>query len=159
MARKNIFSGIALLLFCAVGFISTSQLEAGGEHVQYGPEFFPRMFLTVLAVGACILIVKGIFVLKTSGGGEVKIPEEKHWFRFAYLGKMLLLGFLIGLYIFLFNYTGFIVSTVCFLVAAQLLYGRRRYISIFSVAVLGAVLTYLILAILFEVPLPLMFID
>lgn len=157
MAHKNIFSGFALLLLCGIGFFSISQLASGGEHVQYGPGFFPRMFLGVLAFGACILIVRGFFSLRIERAQHTESSVAVPGLGLINSGRLLLFAFFIVCYIILFQSTGFIFSTICFLIAAQILYGRRRYLSIGMVAICGAVLTYFVLATAFEVPLPLIF--
>ena len=153
MAVKDIFSGGVILLFCLIGFMSTSTLDAGSDHVLYGPAFFPNLLMAVLAAGALILIVKGIF----SKVPQADKPPLKERIQVKIIARIILFWLLIALYIVVFNHTGFIVSTMLFLIPAQLLYGRRRYGHIIWVSSLGTAGTYLVLAKLFDVPLPSIF--
>ena len=151
MAIKNLISGTVILLFCGLGFLSTSKLEEVGSHVVYGPSFFPNTLMLILCAGAAILIVKGaISYYRSNERGAVNKRMDP-----GYVLKVGLFWLFIAFYIILFNYTGFIVSTVVFLISSQILYGRRRAAHVVFVSVVGACITYLILAKLFEVPLPL----
>lgn len=152
MAIKNLCAGILLLLFCIIGFISTSKLESG-DHLLFGPSFYPNAIIVLLSLGAFILIYQGINSLRK----PAKSVDPHRRNTRGYVVEILLFWLGIALYLTVFHFTGFIVSTLLFLTVAQLLYGRRRYLNVALVSILATGITYFVLVILFEVPLPTIF--
>lgn len=152
MAIQNLCSGIVLLLFCIIGYYSTSKIVSEDQFI-YGPSFYPNALMVILGVGALILISQGLYAIFMTNS----FPKKSAQYPQNYVLKILLFWATIAMYIVVFHLTGFIIASFIYLITAQILFGRRRFFHVALVSALGTGLTYFVLVILFEVPLPSIF--
>lgn len=141
----DISTGGILLLLSLIGFTMAGQF---GNGQQYGPDFFPKLILTLLAVTSVLLI----------GGGVLRMKKEKNYkliqFDRTLVGKVVLFTVLLIAYIQLFFVAGFIISTILFLLAAQLIFGIRKIVLLVSVSVVLPIVLFFVFTIAFKIPLP-----
>lgn len=156
----DVISGILLLVFCAIGFSSVSQLQAVGTLEHIGPAGVPRSVLILLTVLSSILVIKG-FLHK---------PAKAYWPQWQVFKKILAFIGLFFLYladvVFLgdffahmdsppFAWGGaFGISTFGFLCLALPLLGRRSPLEIFLVASLTTACLLIAFGWFFQVMLP-----
>lgn len=141
----DISTGGILLLLSAIGFLMAGQF---GNGQAYGPDFFPKLILTLLAISAALLIVGGALRLKK----EKSVPHIQ--FDRSAVGRIVLFIALLITYILLFFWVGFIISTILFLLAAQWIFGLRKVVLLAGVAVILPILLYFIFTMAFKIPLP-----
>lgn len=141
---RDISTGIILLIFCILGYIST--VGFSDPDTSYGPEFFPKLILVSLAILSLSLTIKGCRNLTK---GESKQAFDKKIF-FLILSYIILLI----IYINLFFITGFIISTIIFLIVGQYLFGLRKWLTLFLIAIIVPFALYYIFTALFNIPLP-----
>lgn len=142
---SDISTGGILLLLSAIGFLMAGQF---GNGQAYGPDFFPKLILTLLAISAAMLIVGGVLRLK-----KEKSVSHIQWDRSA-VRKIILFIVLLITYILLFFWVGFIISTILFLFAAQWIFGLRKVVLLAGVAVILPIILYFIFTMAFKIPLP-----
>ncbi|WP_432357062.1 tripartite tricarboxylate transporter TctB family protein [Sporosarcina sp. UB5] len=141
----DISTGGILLLLSVIGFVMAGQF---GNGQTYGPDFFPKLILTLLAISATFLM----------SGGALRLKKEKSLPRIQIdrlvVKKVLLFTALLITYILLFFAAGFIISTILFLFASQWIFGLRNVRLLASVSVVLPILLYFIFTIAFKIPLP-----
>lgn len=141
----DISAGGILLLLSIVGFTMAGQL---GNGQSYGPDFFPKLILTLLAFTSVLLLGSAAIRLKRETDSQpIKLDRQM-------VGKILLFVVVLFAYILLFFVTGFIVSTILFLLAAQWVFGIRKLVLLGSVSVLVPIVLYFVFTLAFKIPLP-----
>ena len=149
--KTDFFIALALLVICAVAWQQIRLLPESASAEFFRPASFPTGVTALLAVLACILLVRSFLVR-----GRAAWPER------PVLLKLLVLGYVAG-FVRLGEYaydalwpggTGFCSATLVFLVLAQVLTGCRSPWRILLIAGLMTAFLYLVFALLFNVPLP-----
>ncbi len=158
-SRTDVVTGIFLLIFCAVGAWSVSQIPPPEVPGTISAASFPKAVLILLTVLSFILLIKGFFYTARTKWPEA--PLLKKMFLMiglflAYLGGIAYLGdffanmenppFHCGM--------GFSVSTFIFLLLALPLLGRRRPLEIFLVAAITTAVIIAAFVGFFQVQLP-----
>ena len=161
--RKNIFSGIALLLFSIMILVLSIKMPRFDEHRSiYGaPGIVPGLLALSLIIMSLVLIYSGI---KNGGleikfninSGELSMENEKI--------RLLLFIILIGAYILLllnieavyfmgldFSY---VIITTLFLFVSFIVYGWKKLVSGFLIALIFSIVIVYIFTNFFRVPLP-----
>lgn len=142
---SDISTGGILLLLSAIGFMMAGQF---GNGQSYGPDFFPKLILTLLAIASVALIA----------GGALSIKKQKNFspiqFDRSVIRKILVFTVLLITYILLFFWAGFIISTILFLLAAQWIFGLRKIPLLVGVSIVLPILLYFIFTMAFKIPLP-----
>lgn len=141
----DISAGGILLLLSIAGFTMASQL---GNGQSYGPDFFPKLVLLLLAFTSILLVGSALIGLKRKSDSKpIQIDMQT-------VGKILLFIVLLVAYILLFFVTGFIVSTFLFLLAAQWIFGIRKLVLLGTVSVAVPITLYFVFTLAFKIPLP-----
>ncbi|MCG3088263.1 tripartite tricarboxylate transporter TctB family protein [Sporosarcina cyprini] len=141
----DISAGGILLLFSVAGFLMANQL---GNGQPYGPDFFPKLILALLAIASVFLVTGAAFRMRQEAG-----PSPTQFDRAA-IGKILALIVVLIAYILLFSVTGFIISTILFLLVAQWIFGIRKILLLGTVSIVVPVVLYIVFTMAFKIPLP-----
>lgn len=142
----DISTGIVLLLFSIVGLLLSRDLADPNSTGSYGPDFFPKLILTLLAILAVTLSVNAI--KKYRGSKEYLDLNKK-----TILDILIFILILVG-YILLFFATGFIISTVVFLFIGQWVFGIRKIPLIITTTIVLPIILFFIFSYFFKIPLP-----
>src|SRR5699024_3165049 len=143
---RDISTGFVLIIFSIFGYLVANEFGDGEKLGSFGPRFFPKLILILLVVLSVSLLIKGIISLKT----------EKTSIKFN-LKKILRVAIYIVLliaYINLFFITGFIFSTIIFLIIAQYLFGMRSWLKLIVISIVTPIILYYFFTGLFNIPLP-----
>lgn len=141
---RDISTGIILFAFSIFGFLSANGFS--NPNTSYGPDFFPKLILIALTVLSFALTIKGFFDFKKDDS-RPHIDKKMVMLIIAYI-------ILLIVYINLFFMTGFIISTIIFLIIAQYLFGLRKWFTIILVSIIVPFSLYYIFTALFNIPLP-----
>lgn len=134
--KTDICSGILVLGFCIIGWLSVRTLPGSTEIDLFGPSALPGLVLVLLAVCAGILILMGLRHPAPRNYWPDKFIFIKNLMVMgvflAYLGGMVLLrDFFNSLESFPFQHSvAFSISTLLFLVSILLALGRRNPLEI-----------------------------
>ena len=142
----DITTSIILLVLCLTGFLLAGNISVPQDTTGYGPTFFPRLVLILLALLSSILLIKGI--------RSYKHDEEKIHFDKDSMLKTAVFIILLLIYLVLFFVIGFIFSSIIFLFIAQLIFGIRNITKLVVVSVFVPIILYFIFTNLFQIPLP-----
>ncbi|WP_158232536.1 tripartite tricarboxylate transporter TctB family protein [Sporosarcina sp. P13] len=142
---SDISTGTVLLIFSLIGYFYSTKLAVDST-IKYGPDFFPKLVFSLLAFTSVILLLTAILRFKRSK--EFVSMSQKVIF-----GVVLFIVVLIG-YIGLFFLTGFIISTIIFLLIGQWLFGIRKIPILIATSILLPFVLYFVFTFLFKIPLP-----
>lgn len=143
---RDISTGLVLIVFSIFAYLVANDFSEGESLGSFGPGFFPKIILILLAIFSLGLLIKGILNLKTE---KTKIQfNSKKVIRVATYIVVLII------YINLFFVTGFIISTILFLIVGQYLFGMRNWIKLIAIAVIIPIILYYFFTGLFNIPLP-----
>lgn len=141
---RDISTGVILFIFSIFGYIIANDFSEPNDF--YGPDFFPKLILIALAILSLGLGIKGVINLKDD--------KSKNYLDKKVFFLILVYILLLIVYINLFFITGFIISTIIFLIVAQYLFGLRKWITIFLVSIIVPFTLYYLFTALFNIPLP-----
>ncbi|WP_052256821.1 tripartite tricarboxylate transporter TctB family protein [Salinicoccus sp. YB14-2] len=141
---KDITLAIILILFSIIGFIASNSFADEADF--YGPAFFPRLIFILLFVFAIMMVLESILKRK------LKV-EEQVFSKKMLLNALLLILTIFG-YILLFNFIGFLISSILFLFASQVIFNVKNKIMLIGVSVVIPFILYFIFSNLFNIPLP-----
>lgn len=141
---RDISTGFILIAFAIFGYITANNFS--DPSVSYGSDFFPKLILILLAILSLVLCVKGILNIKNDKSNSSF--DKRVFFRIALFMTLLIV------YINLFLVTGFIVSSIVFLIIAQYLFGLRKWLKLVLVSVIMPLILYYLFTVLFNIPLP-----
>lgn len=122
--HKDVISGIVILLFCAVGALSTSQLPPPSAEEWAGPSTLPYITLGATALCGVLLVITGIARRNADKASRSFNLDPKvlafYVFWVCYMAAMVWLGDLIsGMNrLGMPHNGGFIVATLLFLLVA-----------------------------------------
>ena len=139
--HKDVISGIVILLFCAVGTLSTSQLPPPSAEEWAGPSTLPYITLGATALCGVLLVITGIARRNADRASRSFNLDPKvlafYVFWVCYMAAMVWLGDLISgtNRLGMPHNGGFIVATLLFLLVALPVLGRRKPLEIICVAV------------------------
>ena len=139
---KDYVTSLGALILAAIVYFESSSFVVEGGGLAQNPAFYPRVLAALLIILAVMLLVSTL------------IKKEKLKF---FVNKDLLLNVgkvfgLIFLYVLAFQYVGFIVSTVAFIVAGILLYGGNIKSALLCGIPVTAVV-YIVFHVLMRVPM------
>lgn len=143
---SDISTGIVLLLFSIIGYTMAVDLESRNTAMNYGPDFFPKLVLTLLAITSIILFANAIRKFKKS---TERIEVNKKVVITVLTFILIIIG-----YVTLFFFTGFIVSTIVFLLIGQWAFGMRNIFVISMTSIVLPIALYFLFVFFFKVPLP-----
>lgn len=142
---KNMGAAIALLLFSLslIFYITPNYVEHPGL-TGISPRYFPNFAAIVLALSSVsLLVLEIISVLKEKRSLRSKINSD-HLATTAKKTPLtpLLIGGLLLLYILLFKYLGFLISTPLILAALMISMGQRRVVLIVASSLVSTFLLF-----------------
>ena len=143
--KTNLWTGILFTVFAAfMFFMMESQVRLPGyDSGAPSPRVLPTIFLTIILVCSVVLIIQSL-VFKKEKVVEYDVEKEK---------PMITLIVLLCVYPVLIGFVGYVVaSIICFPLA--LLYIGERKKSPYIVAVVAAVLIYMMFKYIFNISLP-----
>ncbi len=141
--NKDKLIGIILIIFSLAGVAYSATIPSTSNlPLAATTKFYPIILL--IALGFC-----GFVIMLTAP----KCPETAPSPKFSRKKLAIYTGLLI-LYIVLFKYIGFIVSTVIFMLLAMRFHGEKRPLFLIGFPVLSGLGMYLLFCYLFQVPLP-----
>lgn len=143
---RDISTGIVLIGIALFGYLTANQFS--GSDAPYGPDFFPKLVLILLGVCSLVLFVKGIMDMKTKQRVS-RLQLDK-----GLIVSIVLYVILLIVYINLFFVTGFIISTIIFLLIGQYLFGVRKWLRLIVIAIIVPFILYYLFTVLFNIPLP-----
>lgn len=131
-----ILLGVSLVYGYTAWFTMDAGLAPFMKRNPIWPSTFPKV-LSVLAVGACLVIVSGI---EKSEPTEAEIDYRRlHEYK---LGQAVLLLGLMVAYALCLRPVGFILSTTAFLFLGSFVLGERKYLLMISVAVIATMIVW-----------------
>lgn len=142
---RDLGIGVVLLIFSIAGFMYSNNFK-GSSDQTFGPDFFPKLVLSLLAIMAIVLIISSILNLKESQ--NILQLDKK------IVGKIILFIVVLVIYIALFFNVGFIISSILFLLIGQWIFGVRKKILLFAISVSVPLFLYFFFTVLFKIPLP-----
>lgn len=140
MKNNHVVVGAAIIVFAAIGFLYMQILDLRSS-VGLSPGAFPKFLFVLFALCGAGILWEGRAGQKT----------EKPDFAWESTLKLLLV---FTLYVFGFEYLGFLASTVVFLAAAMYLMNEKRVKILVIVPVFTSVCIYFLFTELFLIPLP-----
>ncbi|TMN21715.1 tripartite tricarboxylate transporter TctB family protein [Lentibacillus cibarius] len=143
---RNISTGLVLLLVSVAGMIIANNFGRSQTETLYGPDFFPKLVFTLLAICSVILFIKGIIDLKKNDK-YMEINKKT-------IGRIFSYTILLIIYINLFFMIGFVYSTIIFLIVGQYFFGVRKIPRLIIISALTPFLLYYLFTNLFNIPLP-----
>src|SRR5690625_166573 len=143
---RDISTGFVLILFSMFGYLIANEFGGGVSLGSFCPSFFPKFVLITLAILYLCLLIKGIISLKTD--------KTKINFNVIKIIRVVIYIILLIIYINLFFITGFIISTILFLIIGQYLFGVRNWMKIIIISIITPILLYYFFTGLFNIPLP-----
>ncbi len=156
----DVFSGLVILCFCAIGAVSVAHLPGPGPREVFGPAALPATALVLLALCALGIIVQGLrWPSLRAGRSDRKVILKVSAF-FAFFIVYLVLMCLIGPPFYeqedfpIQHSIGFSISTLLFVIVAMRLLGRTKLVEILGVSVLFTALLVGTFGWFFQVVLP-----
>lgn len=145
MKKEVMDLGAGTLLFslAVIGYFLAGQIDSPQP---YGPSFFPKLIITLLMIASFFLVVNTILKWKAS--------KETLQLNKNLLLTILLFSGVLVVYILLFFITGFIISTIIFLLIAQFIFGVRKPLLLVGISVILPVILFFIFTQAFNIPLP-----
>ena len=144
---KDCQCGLIVLIFAVLGWAYThATIHTSNALVASGiaADFYPKLLFSVLGVCGIVLFVQGAMRPEAE---QVPFPRTD-W-------KRILITFVLLLaYAYLMEYTGFILSSIVFMVVFMLFLGERKVLNLILVPVIGSILIYLLFGKVFMIALP-----
>lgn len=161
MARDAVIGlfliGLAVLVWVGADGFPKSPLAG-----QIGADGFPKLLAGSLGVLALLLIAQSLLTARRGASARAapgparplpEFPEQPadRWREHRRAAGMLAIGIV---YLAVLSTLGFVLSTALLLLAVAIYSGRAPSLQLLLVAIVGAVVLYLLFVILLDVPLP-----
>lgn len=141
MKDADCWSGIALIVFALAGLCSASNIvQLKTQGLSAG--FFPNLLFGVL-------ILCGLILICQSWRRQEIIPFPKFQWR-----KLVPWFITLMMYALVFEYAGFIISTLIFMVVGMLLLGERRLVVLGAIPLLSTFGIYYLFSKIFMIVMP-----
>lgn len=155
----DVFSGILVLIICAIGFYSISTLPEPSGLDLFGPASFPKGILVLLTFCGILLLIKGIRVAPLKAYWQDRdILKKLFFFVLIFYGYLIALTYLGDYFLTASFYVppgvAFSITTFLFLMIAFPVLGRKNHVQSFIVALCTTGILYAVFAIFFQVILP-----
>ncbi|MFQ3789097.1 tripartite tricarboxylate transporter TctB family protein [Halomonas sp. A29] len=105
---------LAMLVLVGIMLAETSNIRPPTSWQPYGSALFPRILLGVIALLAALIFIKSMI----DGVPQRTSPRRTFLQWLAYNKAVLALFAMFGLYALLLPFVGYIVATLCFMVAS-----------------------------------------
>ena len=138
----EIVIGIFLILLSVLIYFNSGDFPQLNE-THLDPGSYPKLIAALLFLLSLILIIKQTVTLVKAKEFGFKDGFKnfmlKQWHEYKLVIYMLVV---LGLYIFLLNILGFIVSTIIFIIAAGLLIGPIKKKNVITISIVSFVMTF-----------------
>ena len=146
---ENVIIALVLLLLDGYWLKMTMALPQNASTTLYGPRFFPQVIMIGILLCRWIFFWKGVqqksYVSKD--GDVIKCQEGNR-------NKVLALLVLFLGYIILFEQIGFFLSSVIYIILAQIVFGIRNKIILCLVSPGVILVLNILFVIVFKIPVP-----
>jgi putative tricarboxylic transport membrane protein len=132
-ANHDTYVGIVFLFFCGFAWRQISQLPLGvGYQKTIGPEFFPGVMTSVIAILSIALIARSLW-RGAAKSGDAVLAAGHTLLRIAFFIVLLFV------YILIYEPLGFLLSSCLVLPVGMLLLGERRplQVLVFPAVIIG----------------------
>ena len=150
----EILWSLFLLLGSGYLYFEATQLRQMQEYSAVGPDFWPKLLLSLLIILSGYRLIKCFFLWKKQRSGEtlsdpnIQRTSPHEWFRVGYA------TLLVVLYIYLLKILGFLVASPLFIIAMMLFINPQKK-KIIPIGVVGIMIIIYFLFIKFlYIPLP-----
>ncbi|MGM0432929.1 MAG: tripartite tricarboxylate transporter TctB family protein [Spirochaetota bacterium] len=147
--KETLLGTILLILSIAVLIAIANFKDTAEGYRAIAPSFFPNLISIVMVVLSLALISEGW--RKPPSLIFAPVTDKTNVLR-----AFALLGLIIGL-VLVWEYIGFILSSLLFVLLVQVLLGEKRKVRIILVAVAVTAALYIVFVLLLRVPLPRVF--
>lgn len=131
----------------------TTRIPQSSSTYTIGPKSWPTMLLTLMLILAIFMFVRTYIQSKKAVENETQ-EEQEPVKRVFNIHMSVVMAVIVGIYLYLLNTIGFILSTILFIFIVSILLGIKRKISSILLSIIStAVLVYLF-CILLGIPLP-----
>lgn len=141
-ADQDFIVGLVFLVISILGYYYAHVYISNDTSSGLPPEFYPKSLFIILGASAIGLMYKGY--KRTD-----KKPLPKYNWRMIAITIALLFGYSI-----LFEYIGFIISTIIFMVAFMIALGERKPITIIASSLITTFTIYLLFTKAFMIIIP-----
>lgn len=133
--------GLALIFLSAVIYFQSGTFPAG-DPTQLNPGSFPKVIAVSLAVLSLILVLSKIRELVNNRAALAGL-DKKQYFKELVVEYRLVLITLVSLllYVILMQFIGFIITTICFIIAMGLLIGPKKKKDVLIISIVAVVVT------------------
>ncbi|WP_404455066.1 tripartite tricarboxylate transporter TctB family protein [Oceanobacillus kapialis] len=153
MTRSNYFLSIFTILFSVFFLYMTSRIPQSSSTYIIGPKTWPIILLTLMLVLGIIMFIKTYFQAKKDV--EDVVSEEKEPVKKVFnVHASIIVAVIVGIYLFLLNTLGFILSSLLFIFVVSLLLGIKRKTHSILLSVIGTAALVYLFCILLGIPLP-----
>lgn len=143
----NTITGTIILIFAVViySLIPSQIILIETERVTFSPAFYPRLVIATLAVFSLIYVVLSFFQEKkrTTVAKEKKIDQEETVILGGYALRTLITIMIVVAYVYLFEFSGFLVATPLGLGALTYHMGNRSIKTVCLVSMIPTLVVYL----------------
>jgi putative tricarboxylic transport membrane protein len=149
MADRTIF--ICTLVFAALYFYATSLVPSPSTGDPVGPRAFPYLLGICLMIGAVLLLFE---IRRSHKGTEPLQPagaRQRDWRHLIAIGSVVILT---GVYFSLLEVSGYILSTIGYLILLMAYFNRGRWLMNVLTSVLFGIATYWLFQHVLGVSLP-----
>lgn len=129
MRDPDVFAGGLLMVLAVAGYIYSNTIDIV-DVIGMREDFYPKFLFVSLLVCGLSLIIKGY-------KKEVKNTFPKFQYR-----QLLLITIVMSVYIVLFEYLGYIVGTLFFLLLSMYIFGERRKKYLVAVPLIATTVVY-----------------
>lgn len=146
---ENFVIAFVLALLGCYWFKMTMDLPQTATTTLYGPRFFPQLILGGLFLCIVLFLWKGIRQMWSKSNRSAGVN------RVAFMNRKVIILFLFVLgYIFLFERIGFCLSSILYIILAQLLFGIRSKFVLFLISPGVIIVLNMLFVIVFKIPVP-----
>ncbi len=149
MVDRIIF--VCTLIFAALYFYATSLVPSPSTGDPVGPRAFPYLLGICLVIAAVLLLLEIRRSHKRAEPPQPTGDRQRDWRHLVAIGGVAILT---GVYFYLFEVLGYVLSTVSYLILLMAYFNRGRWLMNVLTSVLFGVATYWLFQYVLGVSLP-----
>lgn len=139
---RDSLSGFIVLIFSIAGYFYSEFKISSEAKVGVAPDFYPKLLFIVIGICAVITLF-----------GSIKRESKRTMPKFNWPAVITVIALLIG-YAYLLQLTGFIISSIIFMVAFMFVLGERKPLNMILIPVITSLLIYFLFSKAFMIMLP-----
>ncbi|RNF39888.1 tripartite tricarboxylate transporter TctB family protein [Planococcus salinus] len=133
--------GLALILLSAVIYFQSGTFPVG-DATQLNPGSFPKVIALALAILSIILVIVKIKELVSKRAEATEINRKEYMKELMIEYRLVFITFFsLLLYVFLMQFIGFIITTICFIIGIGLLVGPKKKKDVLIISITSVVVT------------------